>query len=55
MRVQAKVPDDPERARKLVSAATYMTCNGDYGSRGSLELFGVAQHGIKSDITKHGV
>lgn len=52
---QAKVPEDPDRAKKMVAAATYMTVNGDYGSRGSLELFGVAQHGIRSDITKHGI
>mmetsp|Transcript_34173 Transcript_34173/g.66777 ORF Transcript_34173/g.66777 Transcript_34173/m.66777 type:complete len:140 (+) Transcript_34173:110-529(+) len=50
-----KTPEDAERAKKMMMSATYMSTNGDYGSRGSLELFGVAQHGLRSDITKHSI
>mmetsp|Transcript_43665 Transcript_43665/g.106751 ORF Transcript_43665/g.106751 Transcript_43665/m.106751 type:complete len:140 (-) Transcript_43665:169-588(-) len=52
---EAKVPEDSERAMRMMLAATYSTTNGEYGSRGSLELFGNAQHGLKSDITKNSI
>jgi hypothetical protein len=50
---QAKVPEDRDRAMKTMLSATYTTTSREYGSRGSLELFGVAQHGVRQDITKH--
>jgi hypothetical protein len=38
-----KVTVDPERQAKDVARSMFATSNYEYGSRGSLELFGVAQ------------
>lgn len=38
-----KVTIDPERQAKEVARSMFATSNYEYGSRGSLELFGVAQ------------
>mmetsp|Transcript_8032 Transcript_8032/g.12747 ORF Transcript_8032/g.12747 Transcript_8032/m.12747 type:complete len:138 (+) Transcript_8032:174-587(+) len=50
-----KLKVDAETAKRMTVAATFRTTTNEYGSRGSLELFGVAEHGLRSDITKMGV
>uniref|UniRef100_A0A7S0MYC7 Uncharacterized protein n=1 Tax=Cryptomonas curvata TaxID=233186 RepID=A0A7S0MYC7_9CRYP len=47
-----KIPDDPSRFEKTMNDARWRPTNYEYGSRGSLELFGVCDHGIKATITK---
>jgi len=49
-----KVHVDVERQAKEVAKSMFATSNYEYGSRGSLELFGVGQHAITATITKPG-
>lgn len=39
---------------KKVIAAAFRTTSQEYGSRGTLELFGVAEHGTRHVVTKLG-
>mmetsp|Transcript_70097 Transcript_70097/g.146173 ORF Transcript_70097/g.146173 Transcript_70097/m.146173 type:complete len:136 (-) Transcript_70097:168-575(-) len=41
-----------EEETKRMLAAAFRTTSQEYGSRGSLELFGVAEHGTKASITR---
>ena len=49
-----KAEKDLERQKREVARSMFVTTTQEYGSRGSLELFGVAQHGISATITKPG-
>lgn len=51
---EEKVQVDPELLAKQVARSMFQTTAYEYGSRGSLELFGVSQHGVKATITKPG-
>jgi hypothetical protein len=45
-----KVRIDPDKQAKEVSKSMFATSNYEYGSRGSLELFGVAQVSVYRPI-----
>ncbi|KAJ1485242.1 hypothetical protein T484DRAFT_1794285, partial [Baffinella frigidus] len=47
-----KVTEDPQELNRRMAASMYRTTACEYGSRGSLELFGTGQHGTKQTISK---